>query len=70
MNQNVTNTFRKGWSIADIAGEYGLSRAFVRKQIKLGLLVAARLGRRVVIPSESVTAWLQSGMKSNNETKE
>lgn len=53
---------RKGYSVAEVARQHGLSVPFVRLEIKRGRLLVARLGRRIVVPQGSVRAWLEAGM--------
>lgn len=65
---NVTEkTERKGLSVAEVAKEFGLSVGFVRKEIKRGRLVASKLGRRLVVPIEFVTEWVEEGLIANTE---
>jgi excisionase family DNA binding protein len=60
-------TERKGLSVAEVAKEFGLSVGFVRKEIKRGRLVASKLGRRLVVPIEFVTEWVEEGLIANTE---
>src|SRR5689334_14688861 len=53
---------RAGYSVREVAKQYGLSEPFVRLEIKRGNLRAAKLGRRVVIPIDSVKDWVSGGM--------
>jgi len=53
---------KAGYSVREIAEQYGLSEPFVRLEIKRGNLRAAKLGRRVVVPIDSVEEWVSDGM--------
>ncbi len=53
---------RAGYSVREIAEQYGLSEPFVRLEIKRDNLRAAKLGRRVVVPIDSVEEWVSDGM--------
>src|SRR5436853_363988 len=53
---------RAGYSVREIAEQYGLSEPFVRLEIKRGNLRAAKLGRRVVVPIDSIEEWVSDGM--------
>ena len=57
---SVTKEERRAWSIAEVAARLGVSRNFVLAQISRGLLRARRLGRRVVILTEDVDAYLNN----------
>ncbi len=48
---------RKAYSIAEVAQQHGLSRGFVRLEIKRGRLKALRLGRRRLISEEAIRDW-------------
>ena len=53
---------RAGYSVREVAGRYGVSEPFVRLEIQRGNLRAAKLGRRVVIPVESIEEWVSNGV--------
>lgn len=57
MASSVMATERKAYSIAEIAHQHGVSKGLVQLEIKRGRLKAIRLGRRVLIPSESIRKW-------------
>jgi excisionase family DNA binding protein len=48
----------KAVSIEEITQMLPISKNFVRAEIRRGRLQALRLGRRIVIPIESLNAWL------------
>jgi excisionase family DNA binding protein len=51
---------RRAWSIAEVAARLGVSRNFVLGQISRGFLRARRLGRRVVVLTEDLDAYLNN----------
>ena len=53
---------RAGYSVREVAGQYGVSEPFVRLEIKRGNLRASKLGRRVVIPIDAVEEWIENGI--------
>jgi excisionase family DNA binding protein len=53
---------RAGYSVREVAEQYGVSKPFVRLEIKRGNLRASKLGRRVVIPIGCVEEWVTDGM--------
>ena len=53
-------------SVRDAALFTSFSEYEIRKAINEGSLVAVRLGRRISIPVENLTAWLQSLPKTND----
>ncbi len=58
-----TSVTRMAWSIAETSKSTGLSRGFLRKEIKKGALRARKLGRRVVILDGDLCRFLGSGAK-------
>lgn len=48
---------RRAYSIAEVAHQHGVSKGLVRLEIKRGRLKAIRLGRRLLVPSESIRRW-------------
>lgn len=60
---------RLAYSIVEFAQLTRTSPGFVRKQIRIGTLSAAKCGRRVLIPVQSAHNWLDSGMQKRNEQK-
>ncbi len=57
MASNVMAGERRAYSIAEVAHQHGVSKGLVQLEIKRGCLKAIRLGRRVLIPSESIRQW-------------
>lgn len=60
MALNVTSGSieRDGFSVTETAARYGVSPGLVRLEILRGKLKAIKIGRRVVIPREAISAWL------------
>jgi excisionase family DNA binding protein len=56
----VTNVERRAWSIAEVSERLGVSRNFLLGHIRGGLLRARRLGRRIVILTEDLDAYLNN----------
>jgi excisionase family DNA binding protein len=63
MPSSVMVTERKAYSVAEIARQHGVSKAFVRLEIERGRLEAIRLGRRVLVPAESIRNWWKGEAK-------
>jgi len=58
IQSKVTNGARRAWSVAEVSERLGVSRNFLLRHIQQGQLRARRLGRRVVILSEDLDAYL------------
>jgi excisionase family DNA binding protein len=55
-SRNVT---RQAYSIKEICTSLGVSKGFLKGQIKAGILPARRLGRRVIILAEDFRRYLE-----------
>jgi excisionase family DNA binding protein len=64
----VIDANRMCLSIAEAALKVGVSRPFLRLEIARGRLKTAKVGRRVLIPVESLQNWLNAAMKSNADS--
>jgi excisionase family DNA binding protein len=53
-------TRRRGWSIAEAANIYGVSRGFLLNRIKQGALPARKRGRRVIILDADLVLFFES----------
>jgi excisionase family DNA binding protein len=51
---------RTAFSIAEAAEAAGVGTTKVRAEIRQGHLLARRLGKRVVIPSDDLASWIAS----------
>ena len=51
-------TNRVAWSVSEVAASTGLSRGFVRSEIKHGHLRARRAGRRVLVLDKELHRYL------------
>lgn len=63
IDKNVTKVMsaaRRAQSMGEVCAEIGVSRNFLLGQIRRGQLRARRLGRRVVILSEDLEAYLNN----------
>lgn len=52
------------YSILEFANLTRTSPGFIRKQIRIGTLSAAKCGSRVLIPVQSAHDWLRSRMRA------
>ena len=52
-------TQRRGWSIAEAANIYGVSRGFLLNRIKQGDLRTRKVGRRVIILDSDLLALFE-----------
>jgi excisionase family DNA binding protein len=50
---------RRAFSVAELAGQYGVSPGFLRLEIERKNLAALRLGRRVVVLKEEFDRYLR-----------
>ena len=57
MSTNVTQE-RIAWSLAEISSATGLSRGFLRKEVKRGTLAVKKFGRRVLVLNEDLKKYL------------
>ena len=55
----------RAFGVKEVADRIGLSPGMVRKQIKSGALTAIHVGRRVIVPAESVANFLTQGEQEN-----
>ena len=53
-------TKRRGWSIAEAAGIYGVSRGFLLTRTKQGALPARKRGRRVILLDADLVSFFES----------
>jgi len=56
MNQNTNSLL----SISEVLDMSGLGRTKIYQEISQGRLKALKCGRRTLIPSESIQAWISS----------
>ena len=56
---SVTNC-RLGWSLTELAPAIGLSRAFLRKEVRRGVLPAKKFGRRIIVLDKDLQRYLTS----------
>lgn len=64
--QSVT-TIKRGWRLHELAEAYGLSVAFLRKEIRLGKLPAKRAGTAVLVLDEDFRSYLERNGDSNTQ---
>jgi len=57
MSSSVIAIERKAYSIAEVAQQHGVSKAFVHLEIRRGRLRVLRLGRRRLISEEAIRDW-------------
>ncbi|MBI1751863.1 MAG: helix-turn-helix domain-containing protein [Acidobacteria bacterium] len=55
---------RVAWSVRDFCSHFSVSRATVYRAFDAGLLVRLKLGRKTLIPDDSVQAWWSSIQKA------
>jgi excisionase family DNA binding protein len=55
----LTSVTRLGWSVAELSAALGVSKGFLRKEIRAGALPVRRLGRRVLVLNEDVQGYLK-----------
>lgn len=70
---NVTTSELRGFSVRGLAKAYGVSAGLIRLEIARRRLKVAHIGRRIVIPVESVTEWLAAagaGRERQGENRE
>jgi excisionase family DNA binding protein len=60
MTKDTEQTERRAWGFSDIAKATGLSTNFVRNEVKRGRLRARPFGRRRLVLTEDLNAWLAS----------
>ncbi|MEK7754132.1 MAG: excisionase family DNA-binding protein [Planctomycetota bacterium] len=60
MDAQVEN--KRYLSVAEVAGETGLSQAFWRKAIFLRRVAFVRVGRRVLVRREDLDSFIQAGI--------
>ena len=70
-SSNVDKSTRLAYSIAEVAQLLGCCNRSIRSWVKDGKIHARRLGSRVIIPAESLKAFLaasndDAGTESNN----
>lgn len=56
----TTETTRRGYRTDEVAKLYGVSEAFIRKEVREGRLKKTKLGKAVVILVEDLRVWEQS----------
>jgi excisionase family DNA binding protein len=64
----VNGLVRAAWSIGDIADATGLSRGFLRAEVRRGKLPIRKFGRRVLVLSHDLDVYLKTGSKAENDT--
>lgn len=57
----VQSSTKMAWSINEIATSTGLSPAFIRGDIRRGLLLTRKFGRRVVVLDRDLRNYLDNG---------
>ena len=57
---NATSPPRAAWSIAEVCVRYSLAKSTVFDLLRTGKLQRVKVGRRTLIPAESIDAWWQS----------
>jgi len=55
------NLVKQAYSIGDVSERTSLSKSFIRNEIRSGNLRARRFGRRVLVLSADLDAYLQKG---------
>ena len=60
-------THRRCLSRAQFCDQHGVSEGLLEKEIKTGRLEVAKVGRRVLIPQESIDKWLARAMTRSGE---
>jgi hypothetical protein len=61
MEQTINQTQRLGWGFSEISEATGLSINFLRNEERRGNLKAKRFGRRLVVLTEDLKAYLENG---------
>lgn len=65
---DVQNTTEKmAYSVDEIAEMTTLSKAFIRGEIRAERLNSTKFGRRVLVMTEDLTAYLEKGSKGRSE---
>ena len=55
---------RAAWSIGEVADATGLSRGFLRAEVRRGKLPIRRFGRRVLVLNDDLRIYLKSGSQA------
>ena len=58
---------RAAWSIGEVAEATGLSRGFLRAEVRRGRLPIRRFGRRVLVLNDDLQTYLTSGSHAEAE---
>ena len=68
-NKTVTRNTPVAFSVDGLCEHVAVSAQFIRAEIRRGNLKASRLGRRIVIPAESVREWVNRGMEDHKHER-
>jgi len=71
MRKNVTpskrdafRTERRAWGVVEVATLLGVSPAFIRLEIQRGKIATLRIGRRVLIASATLDAYIANAARN------
>jgi excisionase family DNA binding protein len=68
--EEITYQGKLAYSVEEASERTSLSKAYLRLEIGAGRLKVKRFGRRVLILSEDLQSYLQSGADSTNSATE
>ena len=57
------------WGLSEISEFTGLSLAFLRNEVRAGRLPIRKFGRRVLVRTDDLKAYLERGSVGANKTK-
>lgn len=70
MEQHAKIHNRLGWGLAELSESLGVSIAFLRNEQRAGRLPVKRLGRRVIVTTDDLNAYLERASQSSTLKRE
>lgn len=67
MEETVSRTERLGWGFSEISEATGLSINFLRNEERRGKLKARKFGRRVLVLTDDLKAYLANGSQRDEQ---